>query len=223
MSKNVDRPYNIGVFDSGVGGEAVARVIKQHYPQHNIVYVSDDDNVPYGDKSIEQLRALVLPIMRKLAEHVDVIVVACNTVSTLLVAELRRELPSTPFVALEPMVKPAAAMTKSGVVAVCATPATLKSSRYAELKNLYTKGVTVLEPDCSNWSAMIQSSQVNKEQIQEQVDDMLSRQADVIVLGCTHYHWIESLLQKRAGEQAVVLQPEQPVIRQLERVLAQLD
>ena len=223
MSKNVDRPYNIGVFDSGVGGEAVARVVKQHYPQHNIVYVSDDDNVPYGDKSIEQLRALVLPIMRKLAEHVDVIVIACNTVSTLLVAELRRELPSTPFVALEPMVKPAAAMTKSGVVAVCATPATLKSSRYAELKNLYAKGVTVLEPDCSNWSAMIQSSQVNKEQIQEQVNDMLSRQADVIVLGCTHYHWIESLLQKRAGEQAVVLQPEQPVIRQLERVLAQLD
>lgn len=223
MRQNLDRPYNIGVFDSGVGGESIARVVKQHYPQHNIVYVSDDDNVPYGDKSIEHLRTLVLPIMRKLAEHVDVIVVACNTVSTLLVEELRRELPSALFVALEPMVKPAASMTKSGVISVCATPATLKSNRYAELKNLYAKQVTVLEPDCSNWSAMIQSSQVNKQQIQQQVDDMLSHQADVIVLACTHYHWIESLLQKRVGEQAVVLQPEEPVIRQLERVLVQLD
>ena len=217
------QPKTIGVFDSGVGGEAVARVIKQHYPEHEIAYISDDDNVPYGDKTIEQLRELVLPIMRKLAEHVDVIVIACNTVSTLLVAELRRELPNTPFVALEPMVKPAAAMTKTSTIAVCATPATLQSGRYDELKRRYAQGVTVLEPDCRDWSAMIQANQINQQQIKHQVEQLLAQNADVVVLGCTHYHWIEALINELTGERAIVLQPEQPVIRQLERVLVQLD
>ncbi len=218
----MEKPRKIGVFDSGVGGESVAKAIKKQLPEHDIIYVSDNKNVPYGSKTQAELKKLVMPIMQTLSRHVDVIVIACNTVSTLLVKEIRQEI-STPIIALEPMVKPAAEQTKSGVVAVCATPATLGSERYQWLKQAYAKGVEVLEPDCSNWSQMIEANSIQKEHIHEQITTVCEKGADVIVLGCTHYHWIENIINEEAAGRAVVLQPEQPAIKQLNRVLAQLD
>lgn len=212
----------IGVFDSGVGGESVAQAIKKELPQHHVIYVSDNKNVPYGSKTKDELLQLVMPIMQKLADHVDVIVIACNTISTLLVKEIRQEIP-IPIVALEPMVKPAAEQTKSGIIAVCATPATLGSDRYKWLKQTYAQDVEVLEPDCSEWSQMIEANSIQKDHIHEQITTVCERGADVIVLGCTHYHWIEDIVKEEAAGRAIVLQPEQPVIKQLNRVLAQLD
>jgi glutamate racemase len=211
---------NIGVFDSGVGGESVASAIKQKLPESNVVYVSDSKNIPYGTKSPDELYELVEPILQKLAKHVDVIVIACNTVSTTLAPRLRKTI-KVPIVAIEPMVKPAAEMTSSGVVAVCATPTTLASKRYQELKDIYVSDVLVIEPDCSDWAAMIESKKIDREKIARQVNDVCENDADVIVLGCTHYHWIEEIIKEEAAGRAQVLQPEQAVIKQLERVLSQ--
>ncbi len=213
--------YTVGVFDSGVGGESVATAIKRHFPALQTVYVSDAKNVPYGSKTPEELEKLVLPIMEKLAEHVDIIVIACNTVSTLLAKKIRQKI-NIPIVALEPMVKPAAELTQSNIVAVCATPATLASERYAWLKEEYAKDVEVLEPDCSDWSSLIEANTITREIIREQIDMVCERGADVVVLGCTHYHWIEDIVKEEAAGRAEVLQPEQPVIAQLQRVLEQL-
>jgi glutamate racemase len=217
----VTTPKTIGVFDSGVGGQSVAQAIKRAHPELDIVYVSDSKNVPYGSKTESEIAKLVEPIMMKLAEHVDVIVIACNTVSTLLARKLREKI-STPIVAIEPMVKPAAEQTKSDIIAVCATPATLASERYQWLKQTYAEGVEVLEPDCSEWSQMIESNSIQKEHVHEQIDAVCQRGADIIVLGCTHYHWIEDIVKEEAAGRAEVLQPEQPVITQLNRVLEQL-
>ncbi len=211
----------VGVFDSGVGGKSVATAIKNAFPALDIVYVSDSENVPYGSKSKSELQQLVTPIMQKLSEHVDVIVIACNTVSTLLAKELRDSI-DTPIVALEPMVKPAAEQTQTGMIAVCATPATLVSERYKWLKSEYAKDVEVLEPDCSDWSTMIELNTLSREHVKEQIDMVCERGADIVVLGCTHYHWIEDIVKEETAGRAKVLQPEQPVIAQLARVLAQL-
>lgn len=211
----------IGVFDSGVGGLSVANAISRELPEHEIVYREDKANVPYGTKPLEQLLRLVLPILEQMVEEgCAVIVIACNTVTTNIIGELRQRF-SVPLIGMEPMVKQAAGMTESGIIAVCATPATLKSDRYAWLKTEYAKGIEVVEPDCHDWASLIESNELNLGNIQEDVDMILDSGADVIVLGCTHYHWIEDMIKRLVANKAEVLQPEQPVIEQLKRVLAQ--
>ena len=208
----------IGVFDSGIGGLSVASAIKKALPNAQVIFINDNKNVPYGTKSPEVLLELVLPILQDLSEKCDVIVIACNTVSTTLINQLREQI-KVPLIAMEPMIKPAAEQTKSQVIAVCATPTTLASKRYTWLKETYTKGTKVLEPDCSDWSYMIESNSLDRQKIQKEISKVCEQGADVIVLGCTHYHWIEDIVKEEANGRAEVLQPEQPVISQLKKVL----
>lgn len=213
----------IGVFDSGVGGQAFVNAIKSALPETEVLLAEDKKNLPYGTKTPEQLIQLVTPILNALSiQGCDVVVVACNTVSTNIIGQLREKL-TLPLIAVEPMVKPAAELTKSKVIAVCATPATLKSKRYAELKNQFAAGVKVLEPDCSDWALMIEDDEIDHEKIEKNITEVCEKGADVIVLGCTHYHWIEEEVKQIAESyKATVIQPEQAVINQLKRVLAQL-
>lgn len=211
----------IGVFDSGAGGESVVAAIEKALPEDEVIFCDDRVHLPYGIKSIEEIRGYVTPIINDMAKTCNVIVIACNTVSTNLINELRQEV-SVPLVAMEPMVKPAAKATKSKVIAVCATPRTLTSQRYAWLKQQFAKGIKVIEPDCSDWTSLIESNQMDQRRIKSDVDKMCDQGADVIVLGCTHYHWIEKDILEAANGRALVMQPEQPVIEQLMRVIAQL-
>lgn len=212
----------IGVFDSGVGGKSVANAIQAALPEHEIILREDRANLPYGTKSPEQLLKLVTPILQELVDAgCQVIVVACNTVSTTLIEELRKILP-VPLVATEPMVKPAAEITKSGTIAVCATPTTLASQRYAWLKDTYAKGVKIIEPNCSDWTQMIEDNAVNEQAIGDRIEQAIGQGADVIVLGCTHYHWIEELINQIAARRAKVIQPEPALVAQLKRVIEQL-
>lgn len=212
----------IGVFDSGVGGLAIAEAIRKALPNYEIKYVEDHEHVPYGDKTREQLLGFVKPILQNLvSEDCEVIVIACNTVTTTIIEELRKQI-SVPLIGIEPMIKPAAKITKTNAIAVCATPTTLKSKRYVWLKETYAEGIKVLEPDCSQWAMMIEDNQINEKTISEQINNACSQNADVIVLGCTHYHWIEEIIRKVTKGRAVVIQPEQAVIRQLKKVISQL-
>lgn len=211
----------IGVFDSGVGGQRFVNVIQGSFPDSKIIYKTDTANLPYGNKTKEQLHALVLPILESMVkEGCEVIVIACNTVTTVLIEDLRAEL-SVPLVGVEPMVKVGAAKTKTGVITVCATPATLASERYKYLKETFAPNITMLEPDCSRWAGMIESNQVDVEAIRNLVVDSCNKGSDVIVLGCTHYHWIEELISRAADGRAEVIQPELPVVTQLQKVLGQ--
>ncbi len=210
----------IGVFDSGVGGVSVVNAIQKALPDVEIIYRDDKSHVPYGSRQISEIHGFVTPILKSLVDDgCRVIVVACNTVTTNLIKQLRAELP-VPLIGMEPMVKPAVAATKTGVVAVCATPRTLSSERYGWLKDEYAKGVKVLEPDCADWSYMIETNRLNREKIAKTVDEVCEQGADQIVLGCTHYHWIEQLIKEQARGRATILQPENPVIQQLKSVLA---
>ena len=212
----------IGVFDSGVGGLSVVQAIQKELPDLEIVYKDDIQHVPYGTRSVEEIYSFVKPIFHSFVdEGCKVIVIACNTVSTNLAEQLRAEFP-IPMVAMEPMVKPAAAASRTGVIAVCATPRTLQSKRYKWLKENYAKGVKVLEPDCSDWTAMIENNSIDREKIAKIVNGVCKAGADQIVLGCTHYHWIEKLIKNLAKNRAKVIQPERVVVAQLKRVLKQL-
>lgn len=212
----------IGVFDSGVGGLSIANALQKGLPKDEIIFVNDVEHVPYGDKAPEQLLEWVEPILQGLVEQgCEIIVIACNTVSTTLASTLRERF-SVPLVALEPMVKPAAEQTKTGVIAVCATPNTLKSTRYAWLKDTYAKDVTVLEPDCADWAEMIEGAQLEERKIRVRIEEVLEQKADIIVLGCTHYHWIEDEIKQMVAGRAAVIQPEDAIVRRVKTVQQQL-
>lgn len=211
----------IGVFDSGVGGLSMAKAIEKALPDAEVILKSDKQHFPYGNRSLEEIYVFTKPILESLiAEDCRTIVIACNTVTTNLIERLRAELP-VPLVGMEPMVKPAAAASKSKVIAVCATPRTLQSRRYKWLKDQYARDVKVLEPDCSDWAYMIDNNRVDREKVAKIIEESMTAGADQIVLGCTHYHWIERLIKDIAAGRAAVLQPEKPVIAQLKRVLKQ--
>ena len=211
----------IGVFDSGVGGMSVVHAIREAMPELDVMFANDSQHVPYGDKPPSEILKYSLPILKDMESRgCRVIVIACNTLSTLLIEELRRRV-QVPLIGLEPMVKTAAKLTKSGIIVVCATPGTLGSKRYGWLKETYAHGMKVIEPDCSKWSTMIETNKVDHEHIAEEILPACRDGADVIVLGCTHYHWIEEEIEEMVAGKAVVLQPERPVVARLKKVLSE--
>lgn len=211
----------IGVFDSGVGGQSFIAALKKRFPSAHMHYIEDKENLPYGDKTPKELLTLTLPLFHKFeTEQCDAVLVACNTVTTTIIESLREKI-SIPLVGVEPMIKPASQRTRSNIFAVCATPATLASKRYAWLKQEYAQNCTVLEPDCSQWAYMIEHNRKNELQLEKLIQEIREKHADILVLGCTHYHWIEEELQELASPDIKVIQPIEPVLNQLERVLAE--
>lgn len=211
----------IGVFDSGVGGENVVSAIKKRLPDAEIAFLSDPDNLPYGDKSEVELIQLIEPFIKEFERlNVSAIVIACNTLSTNVGHQIR-SMTDLPVVLVVPMIKPACALSKTDKITVCATPATLNSTRYKELLAEYAQDTEIYEPDCSGWAALIESNNQDKIKLAEMVEKSAQFGSDVILLGCTHYHWIEEMLQELAGPEVSVLQPTEPVVDQLIRVLQQ--
>ena len=211
----------IGVFDSGIGGEAVARDLQQHFPHANIITVSDRANLPYGSKTPEQIIHLTdTAIQPLLLGSCDVVIIACNTATTVALPTLRERYPTQRFIGIEPMIKTAATLTKHHSIAVCATPATLQSARYLDLKKQFAASVDICEPDCSSWAAMIEDNAVNEQQIRSAVELAIANKADVIVLGCTHYHWIKTLIESIAGDTVIVLEPTDAIARRITQLVA---
>jgi glutamate racemase len=210
----------LGVFDSGIGGEAVAHNLRQAFPHADVISISDPDHVPYGTRSTEDIIQLTdTAIQPLLTQGCDVIVLACNTATAAAIETLRSRYPHQAFIGLEPMIKPAAEQTQTGVVAVLATPATLASTRYHTLKSRYPD-LTVIEPDCSDWAYLIENNAMNRERIEKTVRESIEAGADIIVLGCTHYHWIANEIREEAHGKAVILEPSDAIARRVQSLLA---
>lgn len=208
----------IGVFDSGIGGKSVALAIEKSLQEVEVLHASDPENLPYGTKTKEELRKLALPKIQGLLDRgIDVLVIACNTISTNIIEDVR-SLTAIPIITTIPLIEEASAKSSSKIITVCATPATLSSSVYKDLKEKYAKNITVIEPDCSKWTKMIEDNKLDRNEIQEKIEDACNRGSDVIVLGCTHYHWIQDLIEKVAKDRAVVIQPESNIIAEIQRV-----
>lgn len=198
----------IGVFDSGIGGQAVAKRLTELLPDAEIICIDDHEHVPYGNRPVDEIIQLTDAAIQPLIEATcDAIVIACNTVTTVAITHLRTEYPEVNFVGIEPMVKPAAARTKSGIIAVLATPATLASASYDTLKKTWAEGVTIIEPDTATWASLIESGRADEITVEETVLKLIEQNVDVIVLACTHYHWLKERAETEAGSRAIVLEP----------------
>jgi glutamate racemase len=210
----------LGVFDSGVGGEAVAAALQQTFPQAEMIVVNDRQHVPYGNKTPEEIIRLTdAAIQPLLAGACDVVVIACNTATAIALPTLRARYPEQKFIGIEPMVKTASQLTKSGVIAVCATPATLASERYNATKKRYASAITTLEPDCQDWAYLIENNKINRQHIETIIRQVCDQGADVIVLGCTHYHWIKDVITEIANGDAKVIEPSEAIGRRVAHLL----
>lgn len=211
----------LGVFDSGIGGEAVANALQVTYPSAEILIVNDKAHVPYGDKpAADVIRLTDTAIQPLLTAQCDVIVLACNTATALAIEALRYRYPQQKFIGIEPMIKTAASLTQTGIVAVCATPATLQSKRYHELTARFGEGLDIIEPNCRTWAHMIEHNQLNHQLIAETIQACCDRGADVIVLGCTHYHWIKEDIIALTKGRARVIEPSEAIGRRIQALLA---
>ncbi len=211
----------LGVFDSGKGGAAMAERLQMLLPDAEIIVVDDHTHVPYGSRTNNEIFTFTAAAIQPLLNaHVDAIIIACNTATTVAIKALRERYPTQVFIGIEPMIKPAAALTRSGHIAVLATPVTLRSSRYHELKTLWAPNVIIDEPNCDTWASLIETDQAHLVPIEETVSSLIKNGADVIVLACTHYHWLKERAVVAANGHAAILEPSDTI---KERITTLLD
>jgi len=216
----------IGVFDSGVGGFSVLCEIRKLLPGHPLLYLGDQAHVPYGGRTLDEVRLFCEQISIFLLDKgADLIVVACNTASAAALHYLRDKFPAVRFVGMEPAVKPAAETTRSGVVGVLATPATFQGELYNSVVERFAQGVVILQDTCNGLVSQIERGNLDGVEtrliLEKSIQPMFSAGIDTIVLGCTHYPFVIPLITEISGEGVRVIDPAPAVARQVKRLLTQ--
>lgn len=214
----------VAVFDSGIGGLTVLRAIRDRLPHEALVYVADQAHVPYGGRPAAEVAAFATGITRFLSGlGVRLVTVACNSASGAALGELRARFPGLPFVGMEPALKPAVALSRSGVIGVLATAATLSGQLYPELRRRVAAQVMVLEDPCDGLVARLELGDPDGPEtraiLSRIITPMLAQGADVLVLGCTHFPLALAAIRAIAGPEVIVLDPAPAVARRVGQVL----
>ncbi len=217
----------IGVFDSGIGGLSVLKEIHQLLPHENLVYVGDSAHAPYGDRSAKYVRERSQAIADFLLDQgVKAIVVACNTATAEAATQLRETM-DVPVIGLEPAVKPAAQLSKSGIIGVLATQRTIDSERLLGLTERYAKDKKVLAQACPGLVEQVEACKLNHPEteklLKKYIEPLLKQGADALILGCTHYPFLLPAIRKITGIEIKILETGKPVAEQLKRILIKND
>ena len=238
MSDN--RP--VGFFDSGIGGTCILKAFQALCPNERTIYLADTEHCPYGNRPADEIVRLSEANVKKLlAQDCKMIVVACNTATAAAIDYLRASYPGIPFIGLEPAVKPAALRSKTGVVGVLATAGTFHGRLYNETKAKFAKNVTVLAVQADEFVTEVEKAYrglgvlevlekledlehlVRLEPVvRRRIEPLLKAGADKIVLGCTHFPHLKSVIEKVCAGRAEVIDPSDAVARQAKRVLERM-
>lgn len=216
--------HPVAVFDSGLGGLTVLHALRGRLPQEDYFYFADTRFLPYGDRPEIFLKERGVLIAEALARQgAKALVIACNT-ATAAAAEAIRAASALPIVALEPGVKPAAALTRSGVIGVLATTRTLHSERFQRLVGNHANHVRVVGQACPGLAEAIETHGPHSPAVAALLDafvePLAAAGADVVVLGCTHYPWVAEAIARRMPPGVNLIDTGEAVARQLERLLA---
>lgn len=212
----------IGIFDSGVGGLTVLRHLRGLLPSADLLYVGDQRHAPYGGRPPGEVRELATGITGELvAEGCAVVVVACNAASAAALHHLRAVFPGTRFVGMEPAVKPAASITRRGIVGVMTTRVTAGGELLASVVARHAEGVRVVTRACDGWVELVEAGEVAgpaaEEAVDRHVDPLLAAGADTLVLACTHFPFLAPLIGRRAGPSVTIVDPGSAVAAQAAR------
>ncbi|MDU5108921.1 MAG: glutamate racemase [Clostridium sp.] len=219
---NKNRP--IGFFDSGVGGLSVMREALKIMPNEDYIYFGDSKNAPYGIKSVEEVRELTFRAVEFLLNKgVKGIAVACNTATSAAVADLRKMYPDLPLVGIEPALKPAVESVNDGSILIMATPMTLKEAKFNRLMKKYEDRADIVPVPCPGLMEFIEEGKLHGEEVEQYLLDKVNTykkgKISSIVLGCTHYPFIEPLLSKIVGEDTVIIDGGLGTAKELKRRL----
>ena len=186
----------IGVFDSGKGGTLILDEIKKLLPNEDYLYIGDSKNCPYGEKTDEELMAIVKGIVDRFVKWgAKLIVIACNTATTRCISQLRKDYPNIQFVGTEPAIK-LAAKSDARKILVMATPGTIDSERTARLLEENKKDNQVIDLlACNGLADVIETNGDVDKKLRGLLNDS-QKDYDKIVLGCTHYSLVKANIQK---------------------------
>jgi glutamate racemase len=221
----------VGIFDSGLGGLSVLRHIRALLPHEDLLYFADSGFAPYGGRPEHEIVERSLAVADFLIRHgVKALVVACNTATAAAIKALRARYPALALVGVEPGLKPAVALTQSGIVGVLATERTLASAKFAALRDelAAATGVRFVPQPCVGLVDQIEKGELQSAAtamlVDRYVQPLLEQGADTLVLGCTHYPFVQPLIEgavATAKRQVSIVDTGLPVAKQLARLLAQ--
>lgn len=218
----------IGVFDSGVGGLTVAREIMRQIPNEKIIYFGDTARVPYGSKSQDTVTRFSQQIVRFLKTfQVKTIVVACNTASAYALDTLENDTDVPILGVVRPGAKVAAEVTKNGRIGVIATEATIGSQIYPQYIKQLKENVTIYGKACPLFVPLVEEGlwedPVTEEIARRYLTELIDTDIDTLILGCTHYPLIRSVLGKIMGERVTLVNPAYETARELKEMLGQMN
>lgn len=222
MNKNREAP--IGVFDSGIGGLTVAREIMRNLPTERIVYFGDTARVPYGNKSRESIIRFSRQIIHFLrTEGVKAIVVACNTASAYALNEVQGELDIPIIGVVKPGAKVAAMTTRNKRVGVIGTVGTIGTGIYTDYIHRIDSEITVLGKACPLLVPLVEEGwlkdPVTVEVASRYLRELQDEDIDTLVLGCTHYPLLRSMVREIVGERVTLVNPAYETALELKRLL----
>ena len=219
----------IGVYDSGFGGLSVWRELYRALPDESLIYLGDGKNCPYGSLPEERIREYAEQSVGELVGRgCKLIVVACNTATAAAITHLRERFSEIPIVGLEPAVKPACQMTKSRKVAVVATERSLGSEKFRRAVERYGEGVEVIKAVGEGFVEAVESDQeqspATRQKVEAVIEPLIKSGVDVIVLGCTHYPFLKSVIRNVVGERGVqIIDSGEAVEKRVESLLDKYD
>ncbi len=223
----MNRLWPIGLFDSGVGGLTVLREVVRQLPQESTLYFGDTARVPYGSKSRDVITRFSLQIAQfLLQEKVKMIIVACNTASAFALPALRSRFDIPIVGVIEPGAQAALGATHTGRIGVIGTEGTIESQAYTEAIHQLKVDAHVFGQACPLIVPLVEEGWLEKpvalEIVKEYLDPLLKNQIDTMVLGCTHYPLLKSLLSKVAGPQVRLIDSAEETARQVGQELHRL-
>ncbi len=215
----------VGVFDSGLGGLTVVKELIEHLPFEKIVYFGDTARVPYGTKSADTIIRYSREIMRALLKHrVKMVVVACNTASSLALDVLKKEFDVPMVGVIEPGARKAATITRNRKVGIIATSSTVKSGKYAKKLLQLDKNIQVTSLSCPLFVPLVEEGwfdhEVTYQVARAYLEDMKKQKIDTLILGCTHYPLLKGVLRDVMGPGVQLVDSAQEVALQVKDVLS---
>lgn len=220
----MDRTNPIGFFDSGIGGLTVVKSVSQLLPNENIVYFGDTARVPYGSKSNDTVIEYSLQAANfLLRKNIKLLVVACNTASSVALKDLKRFLTIPVIGMIEPGSKMALRESRNGRIGIIGTNATINNKAYShELKKLNPK-VQVFEKACPLFVPIAEEGWINHKATEliakEYLTELKIKKVDSLVLGCTHYPILKSVIQNVMGRNVKLVDSGTPAARLVEEYL----
>ena len=219
--------FPIGVIDSGVGGLSVLKKIRQLLPNEELLNVADSRYAPYGERSKVAIKNRCFANMGFFElQHAKALVLACNTATAAAVKELREAF-DIPIIGMEPAIKPAADLTRTGVIGVLATAGTLDSDKYMNLQSLFRDRVEIITKACPGLVDEIEKMHPDRGEIvklvTEYTEAFLAKGGDTLVLGCTHYALISEIISEIVGPGVVLVDTGMAVAKELKRRLQEND